>query len=85
MYAVEVKTTVGTWTQHSAHESYRDAVDQADMTGGRVITPGGASDKEAWQWATANQGFVGDFAAWQAQDDDERSEYELGAAGIPTQ
>lgn len=78
MYTVEVKAIAG-WTTHSTHESYRDAVDQADMVRGRV-----AGDKEAHAWAVANQGFAGTFEEWQAQDDDERQEYELGAAGIPT-
>ena len=36
MYTVEVKA-IGGFTQHSTHDSYRDAVDQADMVRGRVI------------------------------------------------
>lgn len=77
-YEVEVKVS-GEWTHHSNHQSYRDAVDQADMVRGRVT-----GDEAAWKWARDNQGFHGDFAAWQSQDNDERSEYEAGAAGIPT-
>lgn len=77
-YTVEVQA-IGGWTRHSEHESYRDAVDQADMVHGRVV-----GDYAAWQWAVAHQGFVGDYAAWQSQDDDERAAYDAGAAGIPT-
>lgn len=83
MWKVEVKSVDG-WTHHSEHELYKDAVDQADMVHGRVITPGGATDKEAWEWAVATQGFRGNFTAWMGQDDEERNEYEAGAAGIPT-
>ena len=82
-YQVTVKAGDG-WTNHSEHESYRDAVDQADMVHGRVFCGTGLSDEAAWKWARDNQGFTGDYAEWTAQDDDERGEYELGAAGIPT-
>jgi len=75
-YKVEVKAVDG-WTLHSEHDSYRDAVDQADMVHGRVV-----GDEQAWKWAVNEQGFVGTYAEWQAQDDEERNEYELGAAGI---
>jgi hypothetical protein len=78
-YTVEVKAIDG-YTTHSTHDSYRDAIDQADMVKGRV-----AGDREAYEYAKANQGFGGDYSEWQAQDDDERAEYELGAAGVPTQ
>lgn len=85
MYRVEVKA-IGGWTQHSTHDSYRDAVDQADMVHGRVVVCAtGLTDEAAWKWARDNQGFDGDFAAWQAQDDEDRAEYEDGAAGIPTE
>lgn len=77
-YRVEVKAVAG-WTTHSEHESYREAVDQADMVHGRV-----AGDEDAWKWATQNQGYTGTFADWQAMDDGERAEYEAGAAGIGT-
>lgn len=40
-----------------------------------------AKEKAAFQWATANQGFDGDFSAWLDLDDDVRAEYEQGAAG----
>jgi len=36
MFAVEVKAIDG-YTTHSTHDSYRDAVDQADMVRGRVV------------------------------------------------
>ncbi len=83
MYKVEVKSVAG-WTLHSEHQSYRDAVDQADMVHGIVITPGGCSDEQAWRWACQNQGYDGTFADWQSLDNDERAEFEMGAAGIPT-
>ena len=82
-YTVEVKA-IGGWTRHSEHESYRAAVDQADMVHGRVMVGDEMSDESAWRYAVANQGFEGDFAAWQTQDDDERAEYETGAQGIGT-
>ena len=65
--------------RHSTHQSYRDAVDQADMIRGEV-----QGDAAAWDYARLYQGFSGDFAEWQSQDDDERHEYEMGAAGVPT-
>ena len=36
MYTVEVKA-IGGWTRHSEHDSYCDAVDQADLVHGRVV------------------------------------------------
>jgi hypothetical protein len=36
MFTVEVKAIDG-YTTHSTHDSYRDAVDQADMVRGRVV------------------------------------------------
>jgi hypothetical protein len=65
---------------HSTHESYRDAIDQADMIRGTV-----EGDLDAWKWAVSQQGCTRSYAGWQGQDDDERSEYEIGAAGIPTE
>ena len=41
-------------------------------------------DEAAYRYAVASQGFVGSYDDWTAQDADERAEYELGAAGIPT-
>ncbi len=80
-YLVEVKSVDG-YTTHSDYDSYRDAVDQADLVGGRVVIAAtGATDESAWRHASREQGFDGDFAAWQAQDDAERQEYENGAAG----
>jgi hypothetical protein len=78
MYTVEVKA-IGGYTTHSTHDSYRDAIDQADMVRGRVV-----GDEAAWKYAVADQGFTGDFAEWQSQDDGERAEYESGAEGIGT-
>lgn len=43
-----------------------------------------AGEKTAWQYAVRSQGYTGTFAAWMAMGADERSEYEAGAAGIPT-
>jgi len=39
---------------------------------------------EAYHWAIENQGFKGDYEHWCELPSDEREEYELGAAGIPT-
>jgi len=80
MYTVEVKDVGGEYILHSTHESYRDAVDQADMVHGRVVlTATGLSDKKAWIHAVSEQGFTGDFAAWQGQDDEDRNAFEVGA------
>jgi len=83
MYQVQVAAIDG-WTDHSEHASYRDAVDQADMIHGRVVTPVGATDREAWERAVAEQGYLGTFGEWQRQDDEERAEYEDGASGVGT-
>ena len=45
------------------------------------------SDKHnrmAWQWAKHNQGFTGTYDEWNLLDDEERQQYEDGAAGIGT-
>lgn len=83
MYIVKVKA-IGGYTTHSQHESYRDAMDQADMIHGTVESDTGMSDEACWRYAVSSQVFDGDFAAWQTQDDEERAEYELGARGIGT-
>ena len=44
MYAVIVKTTVGSWTAHSTHASKSEAQDQADMVHGRVVRLGEDGD-----------------------------------------
>jgi len=43
-----------------------------------------AQDQAAYRWAKNEQGYTGSYAEWQAMSDDERNEYEQGAAGIPT-
>jgi hypothetical protein len=79
MYTVQVKVG-GEYTLHSTHDSYRDAVDQADMVHGRVVVAAtGLSDEKAWCYAVAEQGFTGDYTEWQSMDDDERNEFEFGA------
>lgn len=84
MFSVEVKA-IGGWTTHSTHAGYRDAVDQADLVGGRVLCNDGKTDEQAWKHAVQHQGYDGDFTSWQSQDDDERGEYEAAAAaGEPT-
>ena len=69
----------GVWTIHSEHNSFRDAVDQADMVHGRV-----RGEDFAYRWAKSDQGFTGTFDEWMAQDDEERDQYENGASGIGT-
>lgn len=84
MYLVQVKA-IGGWTHHSTHDSYRDAVDQSDMVHGRVLCAAtGLLDESAWKYAVGEGIFSGDYASWTAMDDEERNEFELGAAGIPT-
>jgi len=72
---------------HSEHDSFRDAIDQADMVHGIVWCGCDAqmTDMEAWKYAVKCQGFTGDYAEWSAQDDDERNAYELGAAGYASE
>jgi len=41
-------------------------------------------DAEAYDYARINQGYTGTWEEWQAMDADTRQQYELGAAGIPT-
>jgi precorrin-6x reductase len=77
-YEVTVKSHDG-WTLHSQHSSYREAVDQADMVHGRVMLATGMTDVAAWRYAVVHQGFDGNYAAWSAQNDDERAAYEIGA------
>lgn len=83
MYHVEVQAIDG-WTRHTSWESYRDAVDQADMVHGRVTLASGATDREAHAYAHTHQGFGGNYEEWQRLDDAERDAYERGAAGEPT-
>lgn len=49
-----------------------------------TTTENTVSDHEAYLYARGNQGFVGDYADWQALSAEERAKYEAGAAGIPT-
>ena len=77
-YIVEVKS-IGGWTTHSTHASYREAIDQADMVHGRV-----ARDGTAWHYARQCQGCELTYEEWRAQDDDDREQYERGAAGLPS-
>lgn len=84
MYRVEVRANDG-YTTHSDHDSYKDAVDQADMVHGRVVVAEtGLPDEDAYGHALANQGFLGTYEDWQGLDDAERDEYERGASGEPT-
>jgi len=77
-YTVEVSVG-GEWTLHSEHGSYRDAVNQSDMVHGRVLCPGGMTDRQAHAWARSVQGCDLNWSEWCGQDDDERAEYEFGA------
>lgn len=42
------------------------------------------TEQEKYEWACANQGFAGSLDDWLAMSENERQEYENGAAGIPT-
>lgn len=79
-WTVEVRAT-DCWTLHSTCDTWRDAVDQADMVHGRIVCPTGLRDRDAWQYAVRQQGFAGDYDAWTSLDDEERAEYEFGASG----
>lgn len=60
---------------HSEHSRKADA--------DRIVRELNA-DHAAYRWASEEQGFDGTYADWCDLDADERSEYEAGAAGIPT-
>ena len=77
-YGIEVRTTDG-WTTHSIDLSYRDAIDQADMMGGRVRLSTGLLDTEAHAYAVRACGCELSYAEWSAQDDAERAEWESAA------
>lgn len=42
------------------------------------------TEREAYEYAVANQDYRGTWEEWLAMDADTRHQYELGAAGIPT-
>lgn len=77
-YGIEVRTT-DRWTTHSIDLSYRDAIDQADMMGGRVRLSTGLLDTEAHKYAVRACGCELSYDEWSAQDDDERAEWESAA------
>jgi len=43
-----------------------------------------ARERQAYKWARDNQGFAGTWQDWESLDAETRRQYELGAAGIPT-
>ena len=49
---------------------------------GQVVDVTETQDKAAYSWAVNEQGYTGTYQEWQVMSDDERNEYELGAAGI---
>ena len=49
-----------------------------------TATKNEATEKKAYTYAVANQGFASTFAEWMALSAKERQSYEDGAAGIPT-
>lgn len=84
MYRVEI-TTDGQTSLHSSFDSYRDAIDQADMVHGEVYVINSFGDaisnKDCWRYACDEQGYNETYLSWCCLDDDERSEYESGANG----
>lgn len=44
-----------------------------------------AGDEDAWRYAVASQGCTLTYEEWRAMDDDEREQYERGAAGLPSE
>jgi len=78
LWIVEIKA-IGGWTRYDEFNSYRNAVDTADMMHGRVRCGRGHTNTQAWRWAVVNQGFDGDILEWENLDDEERMEYEVGA------
>ena len=71
MYAVEVKGI-----KQSEYTSYSDAVNQASLVQGRVVGPHpGVIDDDAHLYAVSKQGFSGDYAEWQRQDDVSRDAF----------
>lgn len=79
MYQVQVKRRDG-WDRAMDFESYREAVDQADLLHGRVaVKSTGFPDEAAHTYAVAYQGFEGDYGDWRRLNDAERDDYEHGA------
>lgn len=80
--SVKYRVTTRQGTIHSDHESYKDAVDQADLIHGVVYcgpylaTP----DITAYRYAVNDQGFFGDYSEWRMLEDSNRDEYEHDAA-----
>ena len=61
---------------HSTHDSYRAAVDQADMIRGVVrLGENGIFDHDAWRYAVEHEGCDLSWEEWTAQDDDERNQW----------
>ena len=83
-WSVEVKVDQSEWVLHSTGQSFEEAVIQAGMVRGRIRCPTGLLDTDAWEWAKYNQGFNGTYDEWIQLNDEERQQYEDGAAGIGT-
>lgn len=75
MYHVQTLGPTGRWGYRTSRTSYRDAVEIAHQVGGRVVCRTGIADRLVWQWACDHHGFMGDYAAWQAQDDCDREAF----------
>lgn len=75
MYHVQTLGPTGRWGYRTSRTSYRDAVEIAHQVGGRVVCRSGIADQIVWELARSHDGFMGDYAAWQAQDDCDRDAF----------
>jgi hypothetical protein len=66
-YEVEVRA-IGGWTRHSSHASYKDAVDQADLVHGRIVSHGASNNKTDQYLVLTNE--QTDSGCWEILADD---------------
>jgi hypothetical protein len=79
--AVEADPDAGEWTLPALSDG--DSGEELDDLTVRIILADG--NFERYDYAVTYQGYTGTWEEWQAMDADTRHQYELGAAGIPTE
>lgn len=80
--AVEADPDAGEWTLPALSDG--DSGEELDDLTVRIVEVDHPAERECFAYAVANQGYTGTWEEWQAMDADTRHQYELGAAGIPT-
>jgi len=81
--AVGANPDAGEWTLPALSDG--DSGEELDDLIVRIVEVGHSAEREAFAWACQMQGYTGTWEEWQAMDADTRHQYELGAAGIPTE